>query len=55
MRSALDPTVASIAMLAVVALAAGGVVTWRRGDRRKGLLMLGCAVVVLGNLLIWAL
>jgi hypothetical protein len=42
-----------IAMLAVFALLWGGAVTLRRGDRRRGVLMLVCAAVVLGNILIW--
>lgn len=44
-----------IAMLAAFACIAGGVVTIRRGDRRKGALMLVMAVVLVGNVLIWTL
>lgn len=50
---ALKPIYLSIAMLAVFALVWGGIITWRRDDRRKGVLMLICALVLLGNLLIW--
>ncbi|MBO9713544.1 hypothetical protein [Sphingomonas sp.] len=46
-------TLASLVMLAVIALAAGGVATIRRGDRTKGVLMIVCALVILGNLAIW--
>jgi len=44
----------SIAMLAVFALVAGG--TWlivKGRDRKRGGLMLGAALVLLGNVLIW--
>ncbi len=54
MAGGVDPTIATLVMLAVFALAAGGAVTLRKGERQKGLLMIGCAIVVLGNLLIWA-
>ena len=50
-----DPSLATLIVLGVVALAAGGVVTIRKGDRQKGLLMIGCAIVVLGNLVIWTI
>ncbi len=53
MRPQVDPSLATIVMLAVIALGWGGVHFWRQGDRRKGVLMLVCAVVVLGNLAIW--
>lgn len=44
----------SLAMLAVFALAAGGV--WliaKARDRKKGALMLAAAAVLFGNVLIW--
>jgi hypothetical protein len=44
-----------LAMLAAFACVAGGVVTIRRGDRRKGVLMLVMAVVLVGNVLIWTM
>ncbi|WP_294278605.1 hypothetical protein [uncultured Sphingomonas sp.] len=44
-----------IAMLAAFACVAGGILTIRRGDRRKGALMLVMAVVLVGNVLIWTL
>ncbi len=44
----------SIAMVAVFALAAGGIYLWtKRGDRQRGLLMLAAALVILVNVLIW--
>lgn len=46
----------SLAMLAVFALGAGGV--WlivRRKDRKRGILMLTAAAVVLVNVAIWTL
>ena len=51
--SALDPAILTITMLAAFACAIGGVVTIRRHDRRKGVLMLVMAVVLVGNVLIW--
>lgn len=46
----------AIAMLAVFALVIGGVVQiTRRRDRRKGILMLAMALVLVGNVLIWTL
>jgi integral membrane sensor domain MASE1 len=47
--------VLSIAMLAVVALAVGGArLVATKQDRKRGLLMLAVAVVLLGNVLILA-
>ncbi|MET4896966.1 hypothetical protein RN629_07300 [Sphingomonadaceae bacterium jetA1] len=43
----------ALAMLAAFACVAGGVVTIRRGDRSKGVLMLVMAAVLVGNVLIW--
>ena len=46
----------SIAVLAAFALAAGGI--WllaRKRERKQGLLMLGAAIVLFLNVLIWAL
>lgn len=51
------PGVASAAlavmMIAVFALTIGAVVLIRRGDWRKGGLMLAAAAVMVGNVLIW--
>ncbi|NLS29041.1 hypothetical protein S2M10_40550 [Sphingomonas sp. S2M10] len=49
----LYPLAMSIAVLAVLALAWGGVTVLRRGDRQRGVLMLVCALVILGNVMIW--
>ncbi|WP_066720323.1 hypothetical protein [Sphingomonas pituitosa] len=51
--SGLYPLTMGIAVLAVLALAWGGVAVLRRGDRQRGVLMLLCALVILGNVLIW--
>lgn len=51
--SGLYPFTMGIAMLAVLALAWGGVAVLRRGDRQRGILMLICALVILANVLIW--
>lgn len=46
----------SIAMVAVFALAAGGIYLWaKKGDKQRGLLMLAAAIVILANVLIWTL
>ena len=43
-------------MIAVFVLTGGGIYLLRGGrDRRKGGLMLACAAVILGNVLIWTL
>lgn len=46
-------TVLSLLMLAAFALAWGGVWFIRKGERQKGVLMIVCALVALGNVLIW--
>lgn len=44
----------SIAMIAVFALAIGGVWIWsKKGERQRGLLMLAAALVILANVAIW--
>lgn len=44
----------AVAMIAVFSLTAGGIHLLRGGrDRRKGALMLTCAAVILGNVMIW--
>ena len=45
----------SIAMLASFGLIIGGVTLIRRGERRKGVLMIVAAAVLVGNVLIWTL
>jgi hypothetical protein len=50
-----EPALLSIAMLAVFALALGGGWTIaRRHNKKQGVLMLVAALVLLGNVLIWA-
>lgn len=46
-------TVLALLMLAAFALSAGGVWFIRKGERQKGVLMIVCALVALGNVLIW--
>lgn len=46
-------TTLAILMLAAFALAWGGVRLIRKGERQKGVLMIVCALVALGNVLIW--
>ena len=54
--SGLGSALLSVMMIAVFALAAGGLYTlFQRRDRKRGLLMLAAAAVVLGNVLIWTL
>ena len=46
----------AVAMIAVFALTAGGIRLLRgEQDRRKGVLMLVCAAVILANVVIWTL
>ncbi|MCP3731865.1 hypothetical protein M9978_15675 [Sphingomonas sp. MG17] len=56
METQLSPTASTVLALLVAgvfALLWGGIVILRRGDRLKGVLMLVCAVVLIGNVLIW--
>jgi hypothetical protein len=46
-------TLLALLMLAAGGLGWGGVTMIRRGERQKGVLMLICAVVLVGNVLIW--
>ena len=47
-------TMLAIAMIGAFALAIGGVkLALRPADRQRGLLMLGCAIVIVANVLIW--
>jgi hypothetical protein len=43
----------SLMMLAALALAAGAVVLWRRGERRRPLLMGVLVAVLIGNVAAW--
>ena len=49
----LPATLLSIVMLAAFGLIIGGVVLIRRGERKKGVLMIVAAAVLVGNVLIW--
>ena len=54
MNSGLGSAILSIVMIAAFLLGAGGM--WlivKRGEAKKGLLMLVAALVLLGNVLIW--
>lgn len=58
MATQLSPTASTLMALAVAGIFAliwGGVLLIRRGNRQKGVLMLICAVVLTGNVLIWTL
>ena len=52
--ASLEPVWLSVAVLAMFALVWGGI-RILRSDRTKGVLMLVCALVILGNLLIWTI
>ena len=52
---ALNSIMLSIAVVAMGVLVWGGVRTFRGGEKQKGVLMIVCAAVILGNLLIWNL
>jgi ABC-type cobalamin transport system permease subunit len=45
----------SIAVVAALLLIAGGIRMIRRNERQKALLMIGAALVLLANVLIWTL
>jgi hypothetical protein len=52
--SGISATVLSVLMVAGFALAGGG--TWlllKRGEKKKGILMLVAAAVAFGNVLVW--
>ncbi len=50
-----EPALLSISMLAVLALVLGGGWTiFKRREKKQGVLMLIAALVLLGNVLIWA-
>lgn len=56
MQSGLASTLMSILMIAAFLLGAGGM--WmivKRGDLKKGVLMLVAALVMLGNVLVWTI
>lgn len=54
--NALNTAAPAVAMLAVFALAVFGIrFVWRGTDRRKGVLMLAMAAVLLGNVVVWTL
>jgi hypothetical protein len=48
-------TLLALAVAGVFALVWGGVMILRRGDRRKGVLMLIAAAVLAGNVAIWTI
>ena len=45
--------VLSVLMLAGLALLAGAVLLWRKGDKQRALLMLAAGMVMLANVAIW--
>lgn len=52
----LSSTMMAIAMIAAFLLIIGGIrLVMRREERGRGLLMLGAAAVLIGNVLIWTL
>ncbi|MDR6851347.1 hypothetical protein J2Y54_000840 [Sphingomonas sp. BE123] len=56
MRPELSPAAnmtLSLLLIAAAVLVWGGVTMLRKGDRTKGVLMIVCAVVLVGNVLIW--
>lgn len=56
MRPELSPAAnmtLSLLLIAAAVLVWGGVTMLRKADRTKGVLMIVCAVVLVGNVLIW--
>ncbi len=52
----MDTLAPALAMLAAFALAGVGArLVWRGTDRRKGVLMLVMAAVLLGNVVVWTM
>lgn len=49
----MSDTVMSLLMLAGVALTGGAIYIFRKGDRRRALLMLVAALVMFANVAIW--
>ncbi|MBB6424898.1 hypothetical protein [Sphingopyxis sp. JAI128] len=49
----MSDTIMSILMLTGVLMAGGAVLVFRRGDRRRALLMLVAALVMFANVAIW--
>jgi hypothetical protein len=54
MQNGLPATLLSLAVIAIFILLWGGVRLMRQGNRQKGLLMLAAAIVLFGNVLVWA-
>ena len=53
MNSPLANFLLALVMLAVIALGWGGALMFARGEKKRGVLMLVAALVMLGNVLIW--
>ncbi|UUL83247.1 hypothetical protein [Sphingomonas qomolangmaensis] len=51
--STLATTLLTIAMIGAFALVFGGIALIQRAERLKGTLMIGVALVLVGNVLIW--
>jgi hypothetical protein len=51
----MDPVIGSLAVAVMIAFIAGGVFTYRKGDKLKGVLMVVFAVVILGNMLVFSI
>ncbi len=47
-------TIMSIVVLAIIVLVGGALALWRRGVRRQAVLMVVAALVLAGNVAIWA-
>ena len=48
-------TVLSILVLAAIAMLLGAAMMWRKGDRKRAMLMLMLAVIAAANVAIWTL
>lgn len=48
-------TVLSILVLAAIAMVLGAAMMWRKGDRKRAVLMLLLAVIAAANVAIWTL
>jgi hypothetical protein len=52
---AMFDTIMSIVVLAIIALVWGAIALWQRGVRRQAVLMVVAALVLAGNVAIWAI
>ena len=55
MTESVSPLLLAVLMVAAFVLIFGGLRLMRTGNRPKGALMIACAAVMIGNVLIWTI